>query len=230
MQKAFAYLRVSGQGQVEGDGFPRQLKACKAYAAKNDIKVARVFREEGVSGAKDSAARPAFREMMLALLSNGVRTVIIERLDRLARDLMIQESMIAEFKRHGFELVSTMEPDLGSTDPSRVAFRQMIGVFSQFEKSNIVLKLRGARERMKARTGRCEGRKPYGHHDGEMTVLERMKALRASGMAVDTIASTLNAEGATSRSGGLWYGSTVNKILKAAHSERITARTGEQAA
>jgi hypothetical protein len=33
--------------------------------------------------------------------------------------------------------------------------------------------------------------------------------------AVDTIASTLNAEGVNTRSGGLWYGSTVNKILKA---------------
>lgn len=190
-------------------------KACKAYAAKNDFKLVRVFREEGVSGAKDSASRPAFREMMLALLSNGVRTVIIERLDRLARDLMVQESMITEFKRHGFELISTMEPDLGSTDPSRVAFRQMIGVFSQFEKSNIVLKLRGARERIKARTGRCEGRKPYGEHDGEQPILDSMKALRASGMAVDTIAATLNAKGDKTRSGGLWFGSTVNKILKA---------------
>jgi DNA invertase Pin-like site-specific DNA recombinase len=215
MKKAFAYLRVSGQGQVEGDGFPRQLKACKAFAAKNEIKLVRVFREEGVSGTKESAARPAFREMMLALLSNGVRTVVIERLDRLARDLMVQESMIAEFKRHGFELISTMEPDLGSTDPSRVAFRQMIGVFSQFEKSNIVLKLRGARERQKAKTGRCEGRKPYGEHEGEQPILERMKALRASRMAVDTIAATLNREGVQTRSGGLWFGSTVNKILKA---------------
>lgn len=26
-EKAFAYLRVSGKGQVRGDGFPRQTKA-----------------------------------------------------------------------------------------------------------------------------------------------------------------------------------------------------------
>jgi len=35
MQKAFAYLRVSGKGQIEGDGFTRQLSAIQAYAAKN---------------------------------------------------------------------------------------------------------------------------------------------------------------------------------------------------
>ena len=50
MQKAFAYLRVSGSGQVEGDGFDRQLGAIKQYAGANDFKVARVFKEEGISG------------------------------------------------------------------------------------------------------------------------------------------------------------------------------------
>jgi hypothetical protein len=29
---AFAYLRVSGKGQIQGDGFPRQLTAIKGYA------------------------------------------------------------------------------------------------------------------------------------------------------------------------------------------------------
>ena len=32
--KAFGYLRVSGQGQVQGDGFTRQEEAIKAYAEK----------------------------------------------------------------------------------------------------------------------------------------------------------------------------------------------------
>ena len=48
--KAHAYLRVSGKGQVDGDGFPRQLKAIREYAAAHDIKIVNVYREEGVSG------------------------------------------------------------------------------------------------------------------------------------------------------------------------------------
>jgi DNA invertase Pin-like site-specific DNA recombinase len=43
--KAFAYLRVSGKGQVDGDGFTRQLSAIKTYAAEHQIKVVQVFRE-----------------------------------------------------------------------------------------------------------------------------------------------------------------------------------------
>ena len=111
-ERAHAYLRVSGKGQIEGDGFTRQLKAIRDYAAAHDLKVVNVYREEGVSGTEESADRPAWSELMTALHSNGVRTVVIERLDRLARDLMVQETIIADLRKHGFELVSVAEPDL----------------------------------------------------------------------------------------------------------------------
>jgi hypothetical protein len=54
MKKAHAYLRVSGKGQVEGDGFTRQLKAIREYAAAHDIKIVNVYREEGVGGTRES--------------------------------------------------------------------------------------------------------------------------------------------------------------------------------
>src|ERR1044072_8809774 len=81
MTKAHASLRVSGKGQVEGDGFARQLKAIKEYAATHDIKIVKVFREEGVRGTTESADRPAWSELMMALHSNGVRAILIEKLD-----------------------------------------------------------------------------------------------------------------------------------------------------
>ena len=139
MKTAYAYLRVSGQGQVSGDGFTRQLEAIKKYAAHADIKIVKVYREMGVSGTTDWESRPAFSEMMAAMLANGTRTVLVERLDRCARDLMVQESIIADFKRKGLTIVSVAEPDLCSEDPTRVLFRQMLGAFSQYEKSMICL-------------------------------------------------------------------------------------------
>jgi hypothetical protein len=39
--------------------------------------------------------------MKEALLSNGVRVVSIERLDRLARDLMVQDTAIGDLQRAG---------------------------------------------------------------------------------------------------------------------------------
>ena len=216
MSGAYAYLRVSGKGQLEGDGFTRQLAAIKKHAATNGIKIARVFREEGVSGTRDLENRPALQDMLVALHSNGTKVVLVERLDRLARDLMIQESIIADMKRHGFEIVSVAEPDLCSDDPSRTLMRHVLGAFAQYERAIIVQKLRGARQRNRAKNGRCEGRKPFGARPGESGTIDRMTTLRKAGMAVDKIAATLNDESAKPRAGERWYATSVYRVLKAA--------------
>ena len=99
------------------------------------------------------------------------------------------------------------------TYTTRVAFRQMMGVFSQYDKSQIVLKLRGARQRKRAQTGRREGRKPYGDREGEQRVIEQMRRLRRDGFGLHVIAASLNEEGIPPRSGKQWYAATVRKIL-----------------
>lgn len=215
MVKAFAYLRVSGRGQIEGDGFTRQLEAITRYAKVNDIKIVEVFKDGGISGTKDVTERPEFTRMLAALHANGVKLILVEKLDRLARDLYVQESILAELRKHGFQLLSVGEPDLMHDDPHRVMFRQFQGAISQAEKANIVLKLRSARQRMRTRTGRCEGRKPYGDRPGEAEVITRMRELRASGMSFDAIATTLNSGDVPTRTPGKkWHGFAVNQILK----------------
>src|ERR1700722_10966474 len=104
VRKAFGYLRVSGESQVKGDGFPRQKAAIKKWAEQNGVKIVRWFEEKGVSGTM--LERPALSDMMVALMSNGVHLVVVEKLDRIARDQMVQESIIQSLIKNGFELVS----------------------------------------------------------------------------------------------------------------------------
>jgi site-specific DNA recombinase len=215
LKRAFAYLRVSGESQIEGDGFPRQRAAIKKWAETNGVRIVRWFEEKGVSGSTDSTDRPAFQEMLTALWSNGTRTVLIERLDRIARDVVVQESILKELNRKGFELVSVSEPDLCSADPYRSAMRQMLGVFAELDRKTIVLKLRAARQRKKQQTGRCEGRKPFGFRDGEQQIVARMKALKAEGRNWEHISNQLNADGFKTRSGGKWFPATVRRIVLA---------------
>ncbi len=124
MIKAVAYLRVSGRSQVEGDGFPRQLEAIKGSAAQHDMRVVRVFEERAVCGATEWEDRPAWAEMVASL--DGVRTILIERLDRLARELFIQEYILRDLKKRGVTLVSVHEQDIDSS-PERILFRQIMG-------------------------------------------------------------------------------------------------------
>jgi DNA invertase Pin-like site-specific DNA recombinase len=178
------------------------------------LRVSKVFREEGISGTSELHGRKALLEL-LAKQANGAQIVLIEKLDRLARDLMVQENLIADIHKRGFRLISVAEPDLLENDPTRKLMRQIIGAISEYEKQMIVLKLRGARQRAKARHGKCEGRKLYGFRIGEPEVIARIQELRGSGTSFRQIAAALNAEGTQTRTTGKrWYGSAVSKILK----------------
>ena len=132
----------------------------------------------------------------------------------MARDLMVQETILSDVRKHNYELISATEPDLCDNDPSRKLIRQIFGAISEYERCMIVLKLRGARQRMKLRTGRCEGRKPYGTYPGEAETLARMTALRSEGASYQRIADTMASEGKFSRSGGNWHPDVVNSVLR----------------
>jgi hypothetical protein len=54
-----------------------------------------------------------------------VRVNVIEKLDRLAHDLTMQETIIGDLRKLGIELVSVAEPDLCSDDPRRKLVRQI---------------------------------------------------------------------------------------------------------
>jgi DNA invertase Pin-like site-specific DNA recombinase len=214
LKRAFGYCRVSSKGQAadDRDGIVRQEKAIREYAAKNGMKIVRWFRDS-VTGTKDLENRPALQSLMAALHANGTKLVLIERLDRLARDLMIQESIVADMQRSHFDLVSVMEPDLCSQDPTRVLLRQMMGAFAQYERTMIVQKLRGARQRAKAnRPGYREGRKPFGERQGEQETIKRIQQLRAKNLAYDTIAERLNADKVPARA-GRWHATSVARVL-----------------
>jgi len=212
--KAYAYLRVSSKSQLEGDGLGRQRDTISAYAAAHNIQIVKWFEEEGVSGTKNVADRPALQALMLALHSNGVRTVLIEKLDRLARDLMIQETILAYFKTNHFAMVSVMEPDMCSDDASRKLMRQVFGAFAEYERTMIVLRLRAGLNKMRA-CGRREGRKPYpdANRPQEREIYSRMKELHSSGFNYEQIAAALNRERIETRSSGRWYAATVRRIL-----------------
>ena len=150
--KAVGYLRVSGHGQVEGHGFERQEKAVREYARKGRHRLVKVYREEGVSGTTGLEERPALSELLGSVLGNGVEVVLVERADRLARDLIEAELILREFRKAGIKVVSvesgTELTTAESENPSLALIRQVLGAVAQFEKCSLVLKLKVARDQV----------------------------------------------------------------------------------
>ncbi|HEY9073821.1 MAG TPA: recombinase family protein [Desulfobaccales bacterium] len=224
MEKAFLYLRVSTPGQVEGCGLDRQEGVCRAYAGEAGYGVAGVFREEGVSGAKDETERPAFQEMLTAILSNGVKTVIVESLDRLAREYRIQESLLIYLASKGVDLVSARTGENVTqaiqADPLKKALVQIQGVFSELEKNQLVRRLQKARDLRSAQAKRrIEGRKPYGETPEEQKVIQRIRAMRRTrknktpGMTLQQIADRLNDEGIMTKDGKEWTATQIFNVV-----------------
>ncbi len=216
IKSGYGYCRVSHPSQAadDRDGIPRQKETIRKYASANGIRIVRWF-VDSFTGAKDLENRPALQDLIRALHGNGIRLVIIERLDRLARDLMIQESIIADFKRNGFEIVSVAEPDLLSDDPTRVLLRQMVGAFAQYERAMIKQKLLGARQRARAKDpeGYREGRKPFGDRVGEPETVTRILELRSKDFPLAKIADTLNAENRKPRHASEWHATSVRNVI-----------------
>lgn len=222
--KAFSYLRVSSKIQIEGDGFPRQRETINRHTSVRDIEVVQEFVEGGVSGTKEAFDRPALGELLAAIKDSDVRLVLVERADRLARDNMVSEILLDQFRKLGVKVVSAeCGTDLTVTDgdPTKKLIRQILGIFAEYEKSVLVAKLRAARVRMKRETGRCEGQKPYGSRPGEKEVIQRIKDLKLTGHSVETIAGVLNVDGIKPRHAlragkeTKWHPTAVLRILKA---------------
>lgn len=220
MQQAYAYIRVSGKGQVDGDGFDRQRQAIEACAVASGLEVVQYFQEEGVSGTKED--RPALARMLVDLEENGhgIKTVIVERLDRLARDLMVQEVILGDFQRRGISFISAAEgSDLLEGSPTRKLVRQVLGAISEYDKAMLVAKLKAARERKRARTGRCEGRKGYADSEEGRAVIREVKRLRrkkpgCEAMSYELIADELNRAGFETLTGKAYTAATIASIAR----------------
>lgn len=220
--KAVSYLRVSSKGQVDGDGFPRQRDAIAMYAAANGVNLVDEYRDEGISGTKELADRAGLAQLLDRLESNGVKLVIIEKADRLARDLMVSEVILAQFRDIGVKVVSADGTDLtagDSSNPEAKFHRQIMGAAAELEKNILVLKLKAARGRKRRETGKCEGRKAYGEITRESAGLDRIKKLArkprgAKLRSCGVIAQLLNAEGVPSRTAKPWNRGSVWTICK----------------
>jgi DNA invertase Pin-like site-specific DNA recombinase len=213
----FGYLRVSSRGQAdeEKDGLIRQRLSIEKYAESNGLVVVGWY-QDAITGVTDLEGRPGLSSLMAAL--GEVRTVVVADVSRLARDLMVQESIILDMKRNNVTLLSTLEADLCSADPTRILIRQILGAFAQYEKSQIVLKLQAARIRARAKSPSTyrEGPKLYGSRDGESSLVTEIVEMRDTGFTLVEICDRLNQAGRHSRRGGRWFPMQIQRIVKRA--------------
>jgi DNA invertase Pin-like site-specific DNA recombinase len=208
---AVAYLRVSTEAQLDGLGLDVQRAAVFELADREGLTIADVFVDEGISGSEGLDSRAALAAALDWLCEHPGGTLIVPRLDRLARDLMVQEQVLADAWKCGATVTSCSEtertycrPD-DPSDPARTLIRQVLGAVAAYERAMIRLRLvRGRRLRL-ARDGWAGGPTPYGWNDpAEQTILLDIDEQRRRGVSWAGIAADFIARGIVKRNGKPW--------------------------
>ena len=212
---AVAYLRTSSATNIgqDKDSERRQRAAVERFAKCAGYQIVDWFYDAAVSGGDDIKTRRGFAALLDRIEGNGVRVVIIEDASRFARKLLTQELGIIALAERGVSVVTASGDDLTNTDDEmKVAMRQIAGAFAQLEKSRLVRKLREARERKRAETGKCEGRMSYAEARPEIVALVR--ELHGQRQSLRQISKTLASEGHLTGGGKPYSASAVQKMLR----------------
>ena len=234
-RRLVAYLRVSTIEQAaHGFGLDSQRAAIRSAAKALDSRVVAWCADEGKSGVLGVDARPGLAEV-LAMIDNGdAEGLIVRDLDRLAREITVQEAVIGHVWLLDHAAVFTSVPPQevprdDPDDPMRTAMRKMAGVFGELERMLVAKRLRDGRRAKAAAGGHATGSTPYGWRSAkrssenpagalvpvpiEQTALTRMTELREAGESTRRIAAKLTAEGHPTKRGGTWSSATVSRIL-----------------
>jgi DNA invertase Pin-like site-specific DNA recombinase len=195
-----------------------QRAAVEAYAKAAGIEIVEEFYDAAVSGADPVHERPGFAAMLARIEGNGVRAVLVETSSRFARDILVQETGWRFLKDRGIDLISADSPTafLDET-PTAIMVRQLLGVISQFEKASLVARLKGARQRQKRLTGKCEGRKSATELNPAAAELAKKlhRKRRGQRMSLRAIAVELAAQGYVSSTGQPLRPSVVQRMIEA---------------
>jgi len=227
-EKVVAYMRTSSATNVgaDKDSETRQRVAIEAFAKRRGVAIVDWFYDPAVSGADPIEVRPGFSALLDRLESNGVRTVVVEDASRFARDLVAQELGLLLLIKRGVRVLTANGDDLTDTsDPSRVMMRQIAGSFAQYEKTRLVTKLRGARERIRETQGKCEGRKSYAERDPQLVLAAKRlhrRSPKGHRRSLREIARELQAMGYSNKQGAPYSASCVKSMVES-QSPRLSA-------
>jgi len=219
MVKAVMYLRTSSATNLGGDSEERQKDAIRKFADLQDMEIVSGAYDQAVKGSDSIHEREGFAQLIQYCLDNDVTTILCENASRFARDVIVQELGYRELKKLNLQLIPVDAPDYFTGDsPSLNMIRQILGAVSEFEKSNLVSKLRGARERIKLRDGKCEGRKNLEEilsKDAFATMMKIIKRLREQNKSYASIAGVLADKGYSQPSTGNPYNrSQIMRLIK----------------
>lgn len=225
MKAAIGYVRVSTEEQAaEGISLEAQRAKIEAWAVVNDVDLAAVYVDAGISG-KRADNRPQLQAAISHACDCG-GVLVVYSLSRLARSTKDTISISERLEKHDADLVSLSEKIDTTSAAGKMVFR-MLAVLAEFERDQISERTTVAMRHMKSQHQRI-GKIPFGYdlagdgvtliaNAGEQEILGIIRQLREAGESLRGIAAELNRRQVATKDGrNVWSHSTIQRIVERA--------------
>jgi site-specific DNA recombinase len=225
--KAAAYLRVSTNGQIDGESLNTQRLQIQDYCTSRGWELVNVYEDAGISGTKDD--RPALQALLSAARTGEIDAVVVRDLSRAGRSARDLLNNLQTLKDCSVTFISLKEGIDGSGAYGQFMLT-ILAAIAELEMEMITSRMKENRlARWRDRRIFC-GKPPYGYEwnrqekrieivaeQGE--VYQRIvKEYLDLAKSLNDISLDLNAEGIPTRNNGSsrWSSGTLSKILKSA--------------
>ena len=213
--RALGYVRVSTTDQAErGQGLNIQRRGIREYCRAHRLVLLEILGDEGISGTSGLQGRPGLAEALSRIENHEASVLVLYRLDRLARDLLLQETVVERLRLGGGSVISVSEPDVDSNEPTRILIRQVLGALSQYEKTLLKARMAAGRKLKAERGGYTAVRHEYVPLESEKKIVARIQVERAEGATFQAIADGLNADGLHAKLGGRWHRGGIMRVVR----------------
>lgn len=220
--RALGVARVSTQEQAEGDRFsiPHQRQRITEYCLQRgwDLLGVVEYVQSGGSNYRE------LQEILRRVQRDHVQVVVVNELDRLARDMVSTLLFLEDLQKAGCRFAAVAD-ELDLTTPDGELKMMILSVFAHYFRKQLARKVQGGLAE-RARQGKHHGgRPPYGYqfagdklapHPEQAAVVRQIYAWYVQeGIGAREIAKRLNQRGIPTQTGrSLWAATEVRRLLR----------------
>ena len=224
----YAYLRLSTDEGKQSNSFEVQRTFIDSFAKDNDFEPIKEYFKDS-----KSVAELYTREGLMNLLNTIKKNdkVIVQKIDRLSRDVIQTGWIKTEIARKGAELI-VIDTNGNSNDPMQILMEQVVSAFADYERMMIKSRIKATMELKKSKGEKLGGAIPYGYdvelddkgtkklikNVSEQKVISSIKRYDKKGLSLRAIATKLNAKGLINKNGKEFYFMQIKRILDYKHS------------
>lgn len=212
------YGRYSSDNQ-RTESIDAQKRAAEEYAARNNIKIVKVYVDEAKSATSDK--RPQFQQMIKDSALGIFDNIIVHKLDRFSRDKYDSAVYKRKLKANGVKLISILENLDGS--PESVILESVIEGMAQYYSANLA---REVMKGMKETAFQCKhtgGQPPLGYdvnsekkyiiNEVEAEIVRKIFDMYINGYSYAQIIDYLNERGWKTKVGNTFGKNSIYSIL-----------------